>query len=319
MDKILAKLKEANISEEDLNTIKESFEAAVQARVDEQSKVISEKADEWCRQKVDAAIKLKTAQLETLAEQYCVKKAATIARKADKKIAEHTARIEKLAQQFIAENFDERFTEKYGQELKLLEDKLVDTVDSYISYAIVEKISPELITKTAVNETLAPIVKGIQNLFEEQYVPLNVSGTKKLKEANRRVAELEAKLKEQINENIRVSESAQAAAKKALIAEKTAKMTDEQKEKVTTFFESKDYSSVAKDIDAYCEVITEHQVNDLPISTAAILHESRQQTLRKTPSIEDGTPDYVTEKFKPIENDAAADEFLLRASQYLND
>ena len=314
MDKILEKLKEANISEEDLKTIKESFENAVKERVDAESKVISEKADEWCRQKVDAAIKLKSSQLESLAEKYCQKKAATIARKADRKIAEHLARLEKLTQQYISENFAERFNEKYGEELALMESKLVDAVDQYISYAIVEKISPDIITKTAVNETLAPIVKGIQNLFEEQYVPLNVSGTKKLKEANRRVAELEAKLQNQLNENIRISHEAEEAAKKALIAEKTEGFTAEQKEKVKLFFESKSYSNTNDDIDAYCAVITE---NALPIATAEALNEQRTQALKKKPSIEDATPDFITEKFKPVSDKSDVDNFLLQANQYL--
>lgn len=315
MDKILATLKEkASLSDEDLATIKESFEAAVKARVDEEAKSISSKADEYCRQKIDSAVSLKTKQLETLAEKYCEKKAATIARKADKKIAEQTAKLEKLTQQYITEYFNEKFTEKYGEELQAIEDKVVDGVDQYFKYAIQEKISPELITKTAVNETLVPIVKGIQCLFEEKYVPLNVSGTKKLKEANRRIAELESKLKEQCNENIRISEAAEQSAKKALIAEKTASMTTEQKERVQEFFESKSYSSVKEDIDDYCSIISEHK---LPVMNASKLNEQRKAVMRKTPSIEDATPEFVTEKFKKVNESEDVDSFLSRANSYL--
>lgn len=313
MDKILAILKEkANLSDEDLNTIKESFESEVKTRVDEQAKDISSKADEYCRQKIDSAVALKTKQLETLAEKYCEKKAATIARKADRKIAEQTAKMEKLTKQYISEFFDSGFREKYGEELQMIEEKVINAVDDYFKYAIAEKINPELITKTAVNETLVPIVKGIQCLFEEKYVPLNVSGTKKLKEANRRIAELETKLKEQCNENIRISEAAEKAAKKALIAEKTAGFTAEQKEQVQNFFESKSYSTVEEDIDAYCKIINEHE---LPIVNTAKLNEQRKAAMLKKPSIEDATPDFVTEKFKPVEE--SVDSFLTRANSYL--
>lgn len=315
MDKILAILKEkANLSDEDLNTIKESFESEVKTRVDEQAKDISSKADEYCRQKIDSAVSLKTKQLETLAEKYCEKKAATIARKADKKIAEQTAKLEKLTKQYINEYFESSFREKYGEELQMIEEKVINGVDEYFKYAIAEKISPEMITKTAVNETLVPIVKGIQCLFEEKYVPLNVSGTKKLKEANRRIAELETKLKEQCNENIRISEAAEQAAKKALIAEKTVGFTAEQKEQVKDFFESKSYSSVEEDIDAYCKIITERE---LPIMNAAKLNEQRKAAMLKKPSIEDATPDFVTEKFKPVDESADVDSFLTRANSYL--
>lgn len=313
MDKVLAILKEkANLSDEDLNTIKETFETAVKARVDEETKVVNGKADEYCRQKIDSAVALKTQQLETLAEQFCEKKAATIARKADRKIAEQTKKLETLTQQYINEFFEEKFKERYGEELQAIEDRVVEGVDVYFNYAVNEKINPELITKTAINETFAPIVQGIRSLFEEQYVPLNVSGTKKLKEANRKIAELESKLKEQYNENIRISEAAEQSAKKALIAEKTEGFTAEQKEKVNEFFQGKSFSSVKEDIDNYCSIITE---TALPIVKAATLNEARQQALRKTPSIEDATPDFVSEKFKPVNEDV--DSFLTKANEYL--
>ena len=313
MDKVLAILKEkANLSDEDLNTIKETFETAVKARVDEATKVVNSKADEYCRQKIDSAVALKTQQLETLAEQFCEKKAATIARKADKKIAEQTKKLETLTQRYINEYFEEKFKERYGEELQAIEDRVVDGVDVYFNYAVNEKINSELITKTAINETFAPIVQGIRSLFEEQYVPLNVSGTKKLKEANRKIAELESKLKEQYNENIRISEAAEQSAKKALIAEKTEGFTAEQKEKVNEFFQGKSFSTVKEDIDNYCSIITE---TALPIVKAATLNEARQQALRKTPSIEDATPDFVSEKFKPVNEDV--DSFLTKANEYL--
>lgn len=313
MDKVLAILKEkAHLSDEDLNTIKETFETAVKARVDEETKVVNGKADEYCRQKIDSAVALKTQQLETLAEQFCEKKAATIARKADKKIAEQTKKLETLTQQYINEFFEEKFKERYGEELQAIEDRVVEGVDVYFNYAVNEKINPELITKTAINETFAPIVQGIRSLFEEQYVPLNVSGTKKLKEANRKIAELESKLKEQYNENIRISEAAEQSAKKALIAEKTEGFTAEQKEKVNEFFQGKSFSTVKEDIDNYCSIITE---TALPIVKAATLNEARQQALRKTPSIEDATPDFVSEKFKPVNEDV--DSFLTKANEYL--
>lgn len=313
MDKVLAILKEkAHLSDEDLNTIKETFETAVKARVDEETKVVNGKADEYCRQKIDSAVALKTQQLETLAEQFCEKKAATIARKADKKIAEQTKKLETLTQQYINEFFEEKFKERYGEELQAIEDRVVEGVDVYFNYAVNEKINPELITKTAINETFAPIVQGIRSLFEEQYVPLNVSGTKKLKEANRKIAELESKLKEQYNENIRISEAAEQSAKKALIAEKTEGFTAEQKEKVNEFFQGKSFSTVKEDIDNYCSIITE---TALPIVKTATLNEVRQQALRKTPSIEDATPDFVSEKFKPINEDV--DSFLTKANEYL--
>ena len=131
-------------------------------------------------------------------------------------------------------------------------------------------------------------------------------------ELDAKIAELESKLKEQYNENIRISEAAEQSAKKALIAEKTEGFTAEQKEKVNEFFQGKSFSSVKEDIDNYCSIITE---TALPIVKAATLNEARQQALRKTPSIEDATPEFVAEKFKPVNEDV--DSFLTKANEYL--
>lgn len=299
MDKILAKLKEANVSEEDIQTLKSEFDGAVKSRVDEQTADIKRKSEDWCALKIDSATKMIHEQYSKLAAEYCKKKAVTIAKKADKKIAEHFDKLDKMTKQYIAENLEELFHEKYDEEIKLFEESVIQDVDTYLSYFVNENIGTDLINKTAINETLVPVVKGIQNLFEQQFVPLNVSGTKKLKEAERTIAKLQKKLDEQLDANIRLSEQAQKAAKQALIAEKTAGLSDENKEQVKHIFENKSYSTTQEDIDAFIKVITEHDENDLPISNAAVLHEQAKKTLRKVPSIEDGTKDYVTEKFQP--------------------
>jgi hypothetical protein len=64
-------------------------------------------------------------------------------------------------------------------------------------------------------------------------------------------------------------------------------------------------------------LINEYKTNDLPIANQTILHEKRQDVLRKRPAIEDGVPDFITEKFKPVDNTQDVDKFLLQANQYL--
>ena len=104
MDKILALLKEAktNISEADLDVIKIAFNEAVDGKVKEESAMIAEKANKYSIKKIDESVNEKVedykSKLEKISEAYCMKKALTIAKKADKKVNEQMKKLEAAAQ-----------------------------------------------------------------------------------------------------------------------------------------------------------------------------------------------------------------------------
>ena len=223
MDKILEKLAGV-LTAEDLQEIKESFESAVEERLKvklaEETDSLTKKADEFCKQKIKEAVDKKTAELEDLANKYCEERCAKIALKEQEKLNAQCKKLEEAAEQYIYEFFDEKFTEKYGQELQALEEKVITGLDKYLEYNISEKINDKLITKTAMSETYAPIIEVIQHLFEDQYVPMDLTGSKKLREAKAENAELQKSLKKQLAENMRLIDLVEDSNKKATIAEK---------------------------------------------------------------------------------------------------
>ena len=239
MDKILEKLAGV-LTAEDLQEIKESFESAVeerlQTKLEEEKQAIAKKADEFCNQKIKEEVEKKTVELENLANQYCEERCAKITEKAQEKLDTQCKKLEEAAEQYIYEYFDEKFTEKYGKELEALEEKVITGLDKYLEYNISEKISEKLINKTAMTETYAPIIEGIQHLFEEQYVPMDLTGSKKLREAKAENAELEKSLKKQLAENMRLIDLVEDSTKKATIAEKTYGLDATQKARVQKFF-----------------------------------------------------------------------------------
>lgn len=317
MDKILEKLAKANISESDLAEVKAAFDEAVEARVSEESDAIKAQADEYAAKTIQEQVAAKTLQLEELADKFCEKKAQTLAAKADKKIKEQMEKVTKAAEDYICKYFDEKFAEKYEEELTSIEESVITQLDKYLDYAIAENINPRLIEKTAVNECIAPIVKGIQNLFEEQFVPLNTTGTKKLKEARAQVAELEETLRKQINENMKLTEKAEEMAKKSLISEKTAGMSNLQRVKVEKFFEAKSFAATKEDIDDYCEMISEHVAQMRKAEPT--LNENRKPAKPSVRSSyrDDNTEDFITEKFKKPETNEV-DSFLATASRFID-
>lgn len=335
MDKIAEKLKALGVSEEDLSTVKESFDEAVDARVKAETNLISEKAEEYIAREVDKKVAEKTAELETLSEKYLEIKTATIAKNAALKLDEQKNEIEDACAKYIDENFEKAFAEKYEKELATMEESILAQLDDYLDYAINENISPDLIKNAAVNETFSPIIKGIQNLYQEQFVPLNTSGQKKLKEAQAHAAELEETLAAQIQENMNLTNMSEKYAKRALIAEKVSDLSAADRANVRKFFAEKSFATTKADIDSYCNMLKE---------SAKRIEEAREQAIRESKvqmtapkSIvaestrprsksfvrsysEDNTPDFVNERIKSHKEsrrlDESSDEYLTSVAKY---
>ena len=320
MDKILEKLAGV-LTAEDLQEIKESFESAVeerlQAKLEEEKQAIAKKADEFCNQKIKEEVEKKTVELENLANQYCEERCAKITEKAQEKLDIQCKKLEEAAEQYIYEYFDEKFTEKYGKELEALEEKVITGLDKYLEYNISEKISEKLINKTAMTETYAPIIEGIQHLFEEQYVPMDLTGSKKLREAKAENAELEKSLKKQLAENMRLIDLVEDSTKKATIAEKTYGLDATQKARVQKFFESKSLSETKKDIDDYVEMITEQSINMR--NNRANLFEKKSRPVSRAAKTEQAIErdDLITEKYK--KQTPSSNRFLDEAARYMEE
>lgn len=334
MEKIAEKLKALGISEEDLNAVRESFDQAVDSKVKAETALISEKAEEYIALKVDELSKAKEAELEKLSEKYIETKTNTIAKNAAMKLNEKAEEIEKACDSYINEYFQKAFDEKYREELQLMEESILTQLDSYLDYAITKKISPDIIKTAAVNETFSPIIKGIQNLFEEQFVPLNLSGKKKVKEVQAQVAELEKTLSEQIKENMALTDKTEKYAKRALIAEKVQDLSTSDRANVRKFFAEKSFATTKADIDSYCNMLRESQrrinearekaiqeskvVMKAPKSIVAEATRPKPRNVVKSYS-EDNTPDFVNEKIRTHKQsriDENSDQFLTSVARY---
>lgn len=318
MDKILEKL--SNVcSAEDLNDIKKVFETAVdekvKAKLDEEAQNLARKADEFCQKEIKKAVEKKTAEIEEIANRYCAEERAKFEKQANLELEAYKKKLEDTSEQYIFEYFDKKFTEKYGEELEALEEKVITGLDKYLEYNINEKIDPSLIKKTAMTETYAPIIDGIKRLFEEEYVPMDMSGSKKVREMKQENAELQESLKKQISENMRLAELVETAGKKSLIVEKTAGLSVTERAKVKKFFKEKSLNETKKDIDSYIEMIQEQTESYESIRRErAKLFEQHDRPVRKSRFVEDNTAETLTERYKqPIED---TDSDTYRASRY---
>lgn len=324
MDKILETLAQ-KFSAEELNEVKKAFESAVDEKVrvkmDEEAKVIAKKADEFCQKKIKESVEAKTAQLEDIANKYCEERCANLSEEANAKVEAYKKKLEEASEQYIFEYFQEKFTEQYGKELEAIEEKVITGLDKYLEYNINEKISPNLIQKTALSETYAPIIDGIKRLFEDEYVPMDLSGSKKYREMKAENAQLQTTLKKKLEENMRLAELAENNGKKSLISEKISDLSAAQRVKVKKFFKEKSLNETKKDIDAYIEMIQEQteSINAMRYERERLFEGRKEKPVRKTRFVEDKTNEILTEKFRPTKRELSSRERMMLGSANLID
>ena len=323
MDKILETLSQ-KFSAEELNEVKKAIEFTVDEKVkvksEQEAKMIAKKADEFCQKKIKEAVEKKTAEIEEIANKFCEERCEKLSKEADAKVESYKKKLEEASEQYILEYFDEKFTEKYGQELEAIEEKVITGLDKYLEYNINEKIGPEMIQKTALQETCQPIVEEFIHILEDRYVAPNTTGSKRIRELKAENAEIRSSLQKQLDENMRLAELVESTGKKSLIAEKVADLSADQRLKVRKFFKEKSLNETKKDIDAYIEMIQEQadSINAMRYEREQ-LFERHEKPVRKSRYVEDRTNETITEKFKPKRRELSARERMMLGSANLID
>ena len=323
MDKILETLSQ-KFSAEELNEVKKAIEFTVDEKVkaksEQEAKMIAKKADEFCQKKIKEAVEKKTADIEEIANKFCEERCEKLAEEANTKVESYKKKLEEASEQYILEYFDEKFTEKYGQELEAIEEKVITGLDKYLEYNINEKIGPDLIQKNAMQETYMPIVNGIKELFENECIPLDSTGSKKMRELKQQNAEIRATLQKQLDENLRLAELLESTGKKSLVSEKISDLSPEQRIKVKKFFKDKSLNETKKDIDDYIEMLQEqtNTMNTMRYEREQ-LFENHEKPVRKSRYVEDRTNETITEKFKPKRRELSARERMMLGSANLID
>ncbi|MBO7694471.1 MAG: hypothetical protein J6T10_17795 [Methanobrevibacter sp.] len=323
MDKILETLSQ-KFSAEELNEVKKAIEFTVDEKVkvksEQEAKMIAKKADEFCQKKIKEAVEKKTAEIEEIANKFCEEKCDKLSKEADAKVESYKKKLEEASEQYILEFFDEKFTEKYGQELEAIEEKVITGLDKYLEYNINEKIGPEMIQKTALQETCQPIVEEFIHILEDRYVAPNTTGSKRIRELKAENAEIRSSLQKQLDENMRLAELVESTGKKSLISEKVADLSADQRLKVRKFFKEKSLNETKKDIDSYIEMIQEQadSINAMRYEREQ-LFESHEKPVRKSRYVEDRTNETITEKFRPKKRELSARERMMLGSANLID
>jgi hypothetical protein len=188
-----------------------------------------------------------------------------------------------------------------------LEKNLVEQLDSFLEAEVNDKISEDLIEKSAINEALLPIVESIKKIFEEQYVALDTEGAGLLKTKETELTKRTKELSESIAKNMSFVEQVDTLNKKVVLMEKTANLSENQKKRVNDLFEGKDSKFTSDKIDSFIQMITEDS------------NKSKEKTnLNENTDAITSDGDKITPEVKSVNKvDKAAPSILNKAADYL--
>ena len=136
-------------------------------------------------------------------------------------------------------------------ETKLKEDtethkaELVEKVDSYLNYVVEEWMQENKIAieRGIKGEIAEDFIGGLKKLFEDHYIDVPDEKYNVLEDQASKIEDLEKKLNEEIEKNVKLNKDNGELKKEEIIAKSSEDLTDVQKEKFNKLAEEVEYSS----------------------------------------------------------------------------
>jgi hypothetical protein len=290
---VISKFKDG-LSPEEFAELETSINAVIEEKARERAdlivevakKELEELAEEFTAKKVEQLVSEKTAELE---ESFKVR--------AEKFKESAIEKLDEMAESYVAEEVEKRvealkvtLEEGYADKIQILEDNVVATLDKFLELEVSEKISDALLESIAINETYAPIVAGIRDLFETKFVALDVDGKSVIKEAEEKASALKTRLSESTDKNLALIAEMDKLKLENLVLKETASLTESQKSRVSIMLEGKSFADASSKISTIMEIVSEKEepvvvedevVND-DVSGTVILESEEEPAAKKS-------------------------------------
>jgi hypothetical protein len=224
-------------------------------------------------------------------------------------------KYDELAEEYVTKAVQEKLEfekanliESYDGKLKNIEKKVITKLSSFLDHVIVEQISDSSIEKLAINEVALPIVEQIKKTFSNNYIDLDTDGSGLLKQESVKVAKLEKELSEAHSRIMESEERLEKSATFLLISEKTAGLTNSQKNRVIKMFKNKKFDEVNESIETFVDMINESSKSSYssPVKAHKIIDDVIEES------------DFLKEERPLIKEEKEEFSFAERANKYLD-
>jgi len=199
--------------------------------------------------------------------------------------------LSKVNEQLDAVN--SQFETAIAEETKSSSDSLVERVDSYLDYVVESWMADNAVAieRGLKAEIVEDFMKGLKNLFIENYIDLPDEAVDVVEEMTTKVDSLEEAINEEIEKNVELTNKIKEFERVAAFKEVSEGLTDTQIAKLESLSEAIDF----EDVESYTKKVATLRESYFPTkASAAPLSES--VTLDEEPVGED-----VAEKQVPVE------------------
>lgn len=209
--------------------------------IDENFEIVSEDAEELSEEEdayeVDMSEHVEALLAgEELSEEFR-EKATTIFEAAVKqKVEEEIARLEEA----YAETLEEHIAE--------IQEELSSNVDDYLNYVVEHWVNENEVAIDAGlrSELTEDFISGLRNLFAEHYIDIPEDKVSVIEEMANKVAELENKLNEEIENNVALTKVLSESKRNEILEDACHGLVDTQVEKLKTLSEGLDFTSASE-------------------------------------------------------------------------
>ena len=145
----------------------------------------------------------------------------------------------------IKEVLDAEYESKLLEEVEEIKGALNERVDSYLEYVADEWFTEnQLAVEGGLKEELTEsFMTGLKSLFEEHYVSLPEEKYDVLESMVEKLDDMEAKLNEQIEKNVTLTQRLSESAADVILADVSEGLAETQKEKLASLSESVEFAS----------------------------------------------------------------------------
>lgn len=243
----------------------------VKADLETEKKKISEEAAANEKVLVEQAERFKKSLEEAVIEESTkFKESFTKAKEAE--VEEQKKQLQEMVLA-EAKSFKEKQDAVLVEEVKNFKAELIEKVSDYLEAKLTEAVPAEIMESATKLAVLEPLVTGIMESFSKNFVKLDTTSYKLIKESRDEIAKLESQIQEKAKLEVNLKKEKRELERNLKVARLTEGLTQVQKEKAVKLLEGVEFEKLEDHYKKIGDIITESKV-EAPKAEVEKLQES---------------------------------------------
>jgi len=216
-------------------------------------------------------------------EQAVIEETKSYKERTEKELAEEATKYREEVESMVLQEAKElkaRQDAALVEEVKKFREEMIDKVSDYIEAQLSESIPTELMEAAAKLEVYQPLVESIQNAFSANYIKLDGTSYKLIKEARDEIQNLKGEIQNKAKEEIKLKKQLKNVERNIKIENLTEGLTAKQKGRAVKLLEGVELESLDAKFGQIRDVLIE---SDKPAEVPSEKKVEKLDESKKTP------------------------------------